>query len=165
MNANIAQILLRLDSIDSLIPHLHLQSDAVSAWSVGQQIDHVISATSTFSVLLLRDRRSDGKAEKNAFKDPVLSKGAFPRGVIKAPKGLDNPSQPEPIPLSRAILKCRTRVSKLEGLSAEAVATHQLMGEMSRDEIIRFLIIHLDHHLAIIQDILADHNIYIGTDD
>ena len=159
MSALISDVLIRLDTIESLVSHLDKHADEVSAWSVGQQFVHVISATSAFSVMLLRDRKSAGSADQNPFKDPILDSGVFPRGVVNAPKGLDNPAQPVASTLLRDILKCRNRVEKLPSLSPDTVATHHLLGEMTRDEVIRFLRIHLDHHLAIVRDILAEHDV------
>lgn len=163
MSASTTEVLKRLDTIEDLSPHLEAFSAEVSNWTVGQQVDHVISATSAFSVLLLREKKSDGSAEVSPLKGPILTSGVFPRGVVKAPVGLDNPSQLNTTALSKALLKCRNRVVKLNDLPMDAVATHHLLGEMTRDEVIRFLTIHLDHHLAIIRDILAKLDVDINA--
>lgn len=126
----------------------------MSDWSVGQQAEHVIRATSVFTVIILRNRPADGSQPEVALKHRLLERGSISRGIAKAPKPTLPGAQPSLKDLDGLLLKCRKRVERLSDVDQHSVAIHPYLGEMKRDEILQFLVIHLDHHLSIIKDIL-----------
>lgn len=143
----------RLVEVESFLPDWQLQVDSVSKWTVGQQIEHILKATSAFTVMLLRNRSSDGDQDELPLKRLFMRKKMIPRGRIESPDvALPAPDTSQEA-LHSLLLKCRNRVSRLSEVSEDAVAMHPYLGEMRRDEIVEFLSIHLDHHLAIIRDI------------
>ena len=149
----------RLNVLVELLPLMEVRSSEVSDWSVGQQIEHVVRATSALTVLILRNRKPDGTGEQLPIKQMLLEHGSIPRGIAQAPEvslpGTDT-SRKE---LEALILKCRNRTSRLSAVDVESVAPHPYLGEMNRDEILRFMVIHLDHHIGIMRDILRANSI------
>lgn len=143
-----------LDEIEGFTSRADLKVAEVSDWSVGQQIDHVLKATSTFTILLLRNRPADGTGTQRQLKEKLLQKGSFPRGLVQAPDVTRPDAEPSEESLKRQIRKCRNRIARLSEVSEESVADHPYLGEMQRDEVIAFLAIHLRHHLSIIRDIV-----------
>ena len=154
MLPRVETILERLNALSSYFAHTDCRNDAVSDWSVGQQAEHVIRATSAFTVMILRNRPTDGSQPEVALKHRLLERGSIPRGIAKAPEPTLPGEHPSPIDLDSLLLKCRNRVERLSGVDPQSVAIHPYLGEMKRDEILQFLIIHLDHHLSIIKDIM-----------
>lgn len=151
---DIPSLLERLDRITAFHKHLAVINPGVSNWSIGQQAEHVVRATSAFTVLILRNRVSDGNAEVKPIKDALLSRGFIPRGAAEAPEGTHPAADTDPAQLYQLLLKTRNRVERLIEVDPDAVAVHPYLGEMKRDEIIRFMVIHLDHHLSIMREIL-----------
>lgn len=154
MKQHLERILSALDQLESHLADWQLRNTDVSEWSVGQQAEHVLKATSTFTVLALRNRQPDGSGIQKQLKGLLLKRGSFPRGVAKAPDvSIPGDETPEDA-LHTLLLKTRNRVTRLGEVSATAVAHHPYLGEMDRDEAVHFMAIHLEHHLRIIEDIL-----------
>jgi len=142
------------DKIEFYLASWQVRDVDVSAWAVGQHIEHVLKATSTFTVMLLRNRQPDGSGIQKQLKGILLQRDSFPRGVAKAPDvSLPADNTPEEA-LAQLLLKTRNRIGRLETVSSTSVAHHPYLGEMVRDEAVHFIAIHLDHHLSIIEDIV-----------
>lgn len=154
MKQHYERAMVALEKLENHVESWQVQDVSVSAWSVGQQIEHVLKATSTFTVMLLRNRQPDGSGIQKQLKGILLRRDSFPRGVAKAPDvSLPGENTPEEA-LKSLLLKTRTRISRLDAVSPTAVAHHPYLGEMSRDEALQFMAIHLEHHLSIIRDIV-----------
>jgi len=156
MESDLQRILSALQEVESFIPSWQQKDESVSNWTVGQQIEHVLKATSAFTVMILRDRKADGSGIHKQLKGLLLQRGSFPRGIAKAPD-ISMPADATPATgLTARLHKTRNRVSKLPDVSASAVAHHHYLGEMDRDEAVAFMAIHLEHHIKIIRDIVND---------
>ena len=154
MESRLAQIEGLLVDLEDQIPQCHLRSTTVSKWSVGQQVEHVLKATSAFAVLLLRNRSAGRSGLQNPLKDTVLQKGSFPRGLVQAPDVTQPSENPSEASLHDLLRKTRNRVGRLEHSDRDSVAHHPYLGDMSCDEVVEFLAIHLRHHLSIIREIV-----------
>lgn len=53
-----------LDRLSVQLPAAALRLPSISAWSIGQHIEHVLRATSAFTVLILRNRKPDGRGNQ-----------------------------------------------------------------------------------------------------
>lgn len=150
----IAAIRAHLERLEALLPRAACKTDTVSAWSVGQHAEHVLSATSILAVLLSRNRKSDGKTDQSPIKHLLITHGSMPRGIAHAPEGTLPAPDPTTEDLAKMILTCSNRVGRLVRTDADAVVPHPYLGELYRDEALMFMDIHLNHHLSIIADIV-----------
>ncbi|MDA0752462.1 MAG: DUF1569 domain-containing protein [Bacteroidetes bacterium] len=150
---DIQHLLERLNQVAEFLPHASLRNEHISRWSIGQQAEHVIRATSAFTVQILRNRKPDGSGVQKPITAQLLAHGMIPRGVADAPEATLPQLSTSPEELETLLLKARKRVSRLVEVHPESVANHPYLGEMDRDEIFRFMVIHLDHHLAIMREI------------
>ena len=152
----LSRIVDQMQEFSRLSPRAEYRNEEVSGWSVGQQIEHVLIAMSGMALALRKERLSKTRKVDNQLKIDVLNSGSFPRGVIQAPEI----SLPRVFvnhdDLKRLLLKTSNRISGLLDLSKRSTIDHPILGEMSRDETIRFMVIHNDHHLKIIADILPE---------
>lgn len=114
----------------------------------------MLKATSAFAVLIARNQPSESGASDLSIKCELLDAGAFPRGIVDAPDVTKPSDSPTEAAIQRALLKCRKRVDRLATVQPDATAVHPYLGPMQRDEVIDFLLIHLKHHLSIIDDIV-----------
>ena len=146
----------QMQEFSRLSPRAEYRNKEVSGWSVGQHIEHVLIAMSGMALALRRERLSQTQKTDNQLKIEVLKSGSFPRGVIQAPE-ISRPREfVDHDDLKRLLLKTSNRISGLLDLSERSTIDHPILGEMSRDETIRFMVIHNDHHLKIIADILPE---------
>ena len=140
----LSRIVDQMQEFSRLSPRAEYRNEEVSGWSVGQ------------ALALRKERLSKTQKVDNQLKIDVLNSGSFPRGVIQAPEI----SLPRVFvnhdDLKRLLLKTSNRISGLLDLSKRSTIDHPILGEMSRDETIRFMVIHNDHHLKIIADILPE---------
>ena len=156
MKQHLERIQCALEDLEAHLGSWDLNSSRISDWSVGQQIEHVLKATSTFTVLTLRNRQPDGTGFQKQLKGLVLKRDSFPRGVAKAPD-ISLPGEDTPkAALPSLLLETRNRLERLDTVSSSAVVHHPHLGEMKRDEAVHFMAIHLEHHLSIIKDIVKD---------
>ena len=146
----------QIQEFSRLSPRAEYRNKEVSGWSVGQQIEHVLIAMSGMALGLKKERLSETQQTENQLKTEVLNSGSFPRGVIQAPEISRPRDFVDHDDLKRLILKTSNRVTGLLNLSERSTIDHPILGLMSRDETIRFIVIHNDHPLRIIADILAE---------
>ncbi len=146
----------QLQELSSLSTRAEYRNQEVSGWSVGQQIEHVLIAMSGMALGLKKECLSKTQKADSPLKIEVLNSGSFPRGVIQAPEVSRPQDFVDHDGLKRLILKTSNRVSGLRDLSDKSTIDHPILGEMSRDETIKFMVIHNDHHLRIIADILSE---------
>jgi len=154
MQAVISTLYDQLDEMEGSLPRASATDDTVSGWSVGQQIEHTLSALSAMSVALRRGRNEADGRRPNRFLALVLESGTIQRGRVKAPSAMLPSDHPDKKNLQRLILKTRNRISILGGLPPQASFVHHILGPMHRDEALQFMSIHTEHHLKIIRDIL-----------
>jgi hypothetical protein len=135
----------------------------VSGWSASEQIQHILLvnkwALLTITAMLLGRGDFPESGRMNWLGTTLLLLGRIPRGKSKAPAAA------EPVPdVSNEELLARLRKQKgyLERIRSrldEVVALrlrfpHPYLGHFSATDGIRFVRVHTDHHLKIVDDIL-----------
>ena len=146
-------LLERLDRVSAFLGFSGVTVADISEWSIGQHAEHVVRATSALTILVMRNRASEGSNESGAMKVALLNQGFIPRGVAQAPEGTLPAEETDIDALNQLILKTSNRIRRLAEVGPDAAAIHPYLGEMKRDEAIRFMEIHLDHHLQIMREI------------
>lgn len=137
---------------------------AVSSWSVAQQLEHVVRASTRMLDMLAllasgnaHDRVKD-RGSPSVTGRAILLAGRIPRGRAEAP----GETLPDAVP-SRAALReaTETLTRRLRARAADptdlrdikGVGEHPLLGWFSAPQWWRFLRVHAEHHLAVIDDI------------
>jgi hypothetical protein len=139
-------------------PALGVRAAGVSAWSVAEQVDHLIKVNqSVFSHLLTRTPASGPRI--SLVGRVVLLSGSFPRGKAESPRKLrGQPATAEE--LSAALEKSRGTFRRLASepdplLASAPVLPHKMFGAMTAIQALRFVPIHTRHHLKIVSEIRA----------
>lgn len=145
----------QLDRIEALCTNVLKSSERVSKWSVGQHLEHMLLAISGMSIALRKNHPGSGDRTTNTYRELVMKSGKIPRGVVQAPAVAQPSDHPDDRHIGRLILKTRNRFGSPLEISESATLIHPIMETMTRDEALTFMVIHNDHHLAIIADILA----------
>jgi len=150
---------------ESMMDHADALAPEVSSWSVGQHLEHILIVASGFAVALASGRRpaperrtSDAaEREQRYSKQSVLVHGRIPRGTIKVPPAGEPSGALDSNALRRLLAKTESRLERSRQVPETTLAYHPLMGELTRNEVFRFLEVHTRHHLVIIDEILAEH--------
>ena len=140
-------------------------NEGVSSWSTHQHLYHLALATDLSLTNVASLVRGEGMlVVQGGATDPlaeeVLSKSTFPRGEAEAPRMVRPGSEVDGQLLEQEWSRNRETLSTLKGQvpAIEAAAEHiphQTLGLMSAAQWLRFARLHLEHHLAIIDDISA----------
>jgi hypothetical protein len=151
----------QLDVVEKILGEgpqaLPVRVAAVSGWSVGQQLDHLLQvARRSLDVVaagsppLARGINVTGRI--------LLAVGWFPRGVGKSPKTV-LPEDAAPLEaLASRVPPIRSVYSAVRADRAllarrEPVLKHPYFGGLTPKQALAFLVCHTGHHLKIVRDI------------
>ena len=126
-------------------------SQADLAW----HLDHILKTMNT-----IYDAVEQSETEKfpgSSFsiqKKMLFLMGDFPRGVAQAPESVRPPEVILTDDLLSQLERSKRRMNDAHKLDPGQYFDHPVFGPMGRNEAIRFIRIHTDHHYKIIEDIL-----------
>jgi hypothetical protein len=139
--------------IEKLIKEEDALNEDVSKWFVHNHLEHILRANSSILDKILDERPIVEKKSKNFFAYVMLLTGSIPRGKGESPDFL----QPKNIGtelMLRELNDIREKINRVDLKKGSVlVETHPYFGTFSINEWIRFMRIHTEHHLKIIQDI------------
>lgn len=152
--AHIKNLIEQLDELESYIPKMELSNEKVSKSTVGWQIDHSLKVINSVVKTL---QSSEPDSYKNTFS--FLGKfffalGFFPRGKARAPKYVRPPDVILKENLISQYEEARNNIELIERLPQNAFFKHPIFGNINKKRVNRFLMLHTNHHLKIIRDIL-----------
>lgn len=144
----------KLNEVASYIAMRDTINLEVSGASVAWHMDHIYLMVNQLHKALEYSNESNYKAESNKTRDYVFTSNALPRGKVTAPESV-RPAKNLTINMLRMHYnEALTKVEKLPMLAEKKHFNHPILGAINRDETIKFLVIHTEHHLKIIRDIL-----------
>jgi len=103
---------------------------------------------------LLKSNPKEYQWKFNFIKILVLMRGKIPRGKVKAPEVVVPNKTIEEAILLTHITQTRNSLLELESISNNHYFEHPFLGKLKKKDTIRFLEIHTNHHLKIIEDII-----------
>ena len=140
---------------------LEVREEEISAWSVGQQLQHLARADHGIGIGLLGLLEDPSKGEPigpRLLGRLILLVGRIPRGRGRAPKSTSPEPEPAVETLRReveqartALLRCGERAEDL--LALDRTIPHPYFGGLGTLRWIRFVEIHQEHHLRIVREI------------
>ena len=148
------EIIIQLQKIESLLSKIDVTNEKVSKASVGWHLEHLLLIlNSSLKGLTMTDPK-DYKPKSSLKKFVFLNFGLIPRGKINAPKQFF----PLEIPTQESILKlmslAKERLEVTKNLPEKSFITHPFLGDFDKKTTLRFLWLHTNHHLKILDDIL-----------
>ncbi|MFZ4672405.1 MAG: DinB family protein [Flavobacterium sp.] len=139
--------------LESKIPNQEDYNPEISKSNVGWHIEHILL---TNKMILEAVEKSNPADYTWSFKLPrivVFTMNKIPRGRAKAPKVVVPKTYDEQTLLEH--LKIVTlKIQGLENMSSDKYFDHPYFGNLRLNKTIKFLEIHTNHHLEIINDIL-----------
>ena len=126
----------------------------VSEASVAWHMDHIYLMVNQLHKALKYSDESNYKADSNKTRDYVFTSKTLPRGQVAAPESVSPKGTITINTLQMHYDEALAIVEKLPMLAEKKHLNHSILGTLNRDETIKFLTIHTEHHLKIIRDIL-----------
>ena len=135
--------------------HAHRRAPAVSAWSVGQHLEHsFISATGIIRQLAASIPGQRRRAWSLLWTVVSLT-GHIPRGRGVAPPAVHPQPEPTAERLAEVHAEAVANLGRVDAIDPRAWFLHPVFGVLERRGALRFIDIHHRHHAKIIRDILA----------
>lgn len=140
--------------VESKIPLAASYDPKVSASAVGWHIEHILLSAVRIVEAMLISNPADYNGNFSFKKFVVFTFRKIPRGKAKAPKTVRPAEHITIDTLTAHLIQSQDLVRKLNTLKANHFFDHPVFGHVRLKPAIRFLKIHTQHHLNIIEDIL-----------
>lgn len=143
-----------LDQFESRIPLLAKENSEISKSNVGWHIEHSLLTIIGVTKVVLRSNPKDYKWKFKLSRILIFTLGKIPRGKAKAPEVVVPKNDITETLLLSNIELTRKLILELKSISNDHYFEHPYLGKLKKKDTIRFLEIHTNHHLKIIEDII-----------
>lgn len=153
--SNIMLLKTQIQEIEKSLDHFNKTNTEVSEKGVDWHLDHTLRVINGISGILIESKPEDYKWKFNFYKTAILLKGSIPRGKGKAPKRVVATSEIIKTDVVNQIEIAKNLLPQLKKLPKKSNFNHPYFGMLNLKETQKFLKIHTNHHLKIINDIIA----------
>jgi len=145
-----------LNQLEAKISNGENLNPAISKGSVAWHIEHSLLTINLIINALIQSNPKNFKWKFSFIRMVVLLMKKIPRGKVKSPKVVLPQENISNESLVRHLLLTKDSIMNLESLSKDKYFTHPYFGDLKLNQTIRFLEIHTQHHLEIIEDIISN---------
>jgi len=142
-----------LNRFEKVIPQFEEKNLLVSKSSVGWQIDHSLKVINGI-ISQLKTSSNSKKPKRTLLGKFCLLTRYIPRGRGKAPKVVLPPEVIKLKDLLEQLELARLNITDYPKIDAKATFKHPYFGILNKTSTFKFLEVHTNHHLKIIDDIL-----------
>lgn len=143
-----------INTLEAHVANHETINPKVSESTIGWQIDHSLKVINNVSKALKSSEPNDYKRNFSLLGKVFFTLGTFPRGKAKAPKHVKPPEVILKEDLISQIEEAKVNIKTIKDLNDNAFFKHPMFGHVNKKRVNRFLEIHTNHHLKIINDIL-----------
>jgi hypothetical protein len=143
-----------LDQLESRIPLFTKENFGISKSNVGWHIEHSLLTIIGVTKVVLRSNPKNYKWKFKLSRLLIFAFGKISRGKAKAPDVVVPKNEITENQLLSNIELTRKLILELKSISNNHYFEHPYLGKLKKKDTIRFLEIHTNHHLKIIDDIL-----------
>ena len=136
------------------IPEMSAEKTKVSGAKIGWHISHSLKVITHVLEALGKSEPARFKKSFNLKRFLVLTTRRIPRGKAKSPSSVLPDADLTPEGLHQQISSAREKLAALEVLPKNAFFNHPFFDHLTRDQTEEFFMIHTEHHLKIMRDIL-----------
>jgi hypothetical protein len=152
--SNPGVLLPQLAEIETQIAFRDAKNTNVSKADVAWHLDHMLKTINRITEVLENSDPTIYESSFNITKTMSLTAGFIPRGRAQSPQSVRPPEIIITEDIFRQLLVARKNIEKLQNLDDNANFAHPIFGMLDKAQTIRFLEVHTEHHLKIIDDIL-----------
>lgn len=127
----------------------------ISSKGVHWHIDHSLKVINGVVNSLKKSNPENYKWKFNFIRTFILVKGSIPRGKAKAPKSVVSDSTIIITDIENQLKEAKKLILELDSLPKNSNFKHPYFGLLNLRMTIRFLKIHTNHHLKIMDDIVG----------
>ena len=143
-----------LVEIESMLPYRDFLSEEVSKVDVAWHMDHSLKVINGVIKNLHSSDPDEYRKEFNFVRMMVFAVGSMPRGVGKAPASTLPPEEIITEDILDQSNEAKLSVESLNSAHSHSHFNHPVFGLLDLEDSKKFLEIHINHHLAIIRDII-----------
>lgn len=129
-------------------------NNAISDKPVAWHIDHSLRVINGICNALKNSNPEEYKWSFNLIKSYILFTGTIPRGKGRAPKSVVAQGKIVKDDLIGQIELAKRQLQEIKDLPPKSYFIHPYFGALKLNTSIKFLVIHTNHHLKIIEDII-----------
>ena len=142
-----------LDQLESHIANFEKTNPAVSASTIGWQIDHSLLVINSVIEQIKNSNPENYKWKFNKYRILFGITNKIPRGKVRVPKSVKPIDVTTLKDLTAKIELAKKNIADIETLPVNSYFTHPFFGDLNIKPAIWFLKLHTKHHLKIIEDI------------
>ena len=127
----------------------------ISKGSVGWHLDHSLKVINSVFEALKNSNSEDYKKQFNGLRLFTFTLGFFPRGKAKSPKRVLPPEIIVKEDIENQLEKAIENILMVASLEDNQFFIHPLFKQLNKKQTLKFLKLHTNHHLKIVEDILS----------
>jgi len=139
--------------LESKVSKQKLTNESISKSNIGWHIKHCLLTIDGIIETLKKSNPSEYKWKFKMLRLIVFMRNKIPRGRGKSPK-IVIPKKYDELSLKKDCKNSIIKIKELESIDKDKYFKHPYFGDLKLDKTIKFLEIHTNHHLEIINDIL-----------
>jgi len=143
-----------IQDLESKIQNQEMLNPTISKSSVGWHIEHTLLTMNLVIGALQKSNPENYKRTFNFYRVLVFAMNKIPRGKAKAPKIVQPKEDSNIESLKSHLEKAKIKLAELNSISSKNYFEHPYFGHLTLKPTIKFLEIHTNHHLQIINDII-----------
>jgi hypothetical protein len=142
--------------IEVALPQAEKVNSVISDRGVDWHLEHTLKIIIAISDTLGKSNPAEFKPTFGFWKIVILWSGHIPRGRSKSPKPFNNLDQVNVAELPDLLAKAKSALSRLDTLPSNSFFKHPVFGHLDLLQAKRFILIHSNHHLTIVEDIIGE---------
>ena len=143
-----------IQELELKTPNHELLNPLVSKSSIGWHIEHSLLVMNITIESIQKSNPENYKKTFNFKRILVFALNKIPRGKVRAPKAVQPQEYITTETLKEHLEKSRYNIKKLMNLDPNHYFEHPFLGHLKLKPTIRFIILHTQHHINIIKDII-----------
>ena len=143
-----------INYIEKYVPEYEQVNPKISKSSIGWHLDHSLKVINNVIEALQKSNPTEFQNNFSLLGKVFFTLGFFPRGKARAPKQVLPPEQITEEDLLNQLAEAKANIETIKNLDRNAHFKHPFFGHINKKRVNRFLILHTNHHLKIIRDIL-----------
>ena len=142
-----------LEQLEKNVPNYEMLNEKVSQSPIWWHIEHSLLSISKVTDSIINSNPTEYKWEYNFIRIVVLTMKKIPRGRAKSPEIVNPKEKLDSNTLLAHITETRAKIESLKDVPRDKFFKHPFFGHLKLNQTIKFLEIHTQHHLNIIEDI------------
>ena len=148
------KLLAKLNELEGYFEYNNHISESISKATVGWQSYHILKVINIVCDSIKISDPKDYKKSFNKYKTLCFTFNYFPRGKGRAPKVTRPPEVFKLDDLINQLKLVNQNIQDFISLDYRINFKHPIFGQLNKKETLKFFVIHTEHHLKIIRDIL-----------